>query len=434
MRHILVKTKAEADRIHSQLESGGTSPLRRASTRAPATRALTVSRGQTVALFDKAAFTLETNQLSQPVKTEFGYHLIQPLAAVKAGSVTPFADVKAQIRTQLLEERKSAAVNDWAADIQKEYEGKVTYAAGFEPPDTSTTGEETGITAGGRQRPRGQRPRGRERGGAARRASSCRPGACAPNALGPRANGSQRAPHRRRGVLRSPTPPSPTTRRSSTTSSATCSSRSTSSRSCSRSRETAISTARRPLGARQARPPPPACLREAEAAPRAACVSAGRRPRPRRRSHRSSTTCPAALALLLARKVQRRAAAVGYDWVDLEGPLEKLGEELEELLAEVARIGRLAAETEPDARVEASSATFFTVVNVARFVNVDPSSPFERRRVGRARASSLPSGSRQRRGRPGPSSTWTGRNAGTSGRRPSSAPPKTARRALPMSV
>ena len=38
-------------------------------------------------------------------------------------------------------------MNDWAADIQKEYEGKVTYAAGFEPPDTST-GEETETTAG----------------------------------------------------------------------------------------------------------------------------------------------------------------------------------------------------------------------------------------------------------------------------------------------
>ena len=77
------------------------------------------------------------------MKTEFGYHLIEPLAAVKAGSVTPFAQVKSQIRTQLLEERKSAAVNNWAKDIQEEYEGKVTYAAGFEPPDT-TAEEEAG--------------------------------------------------------------------------------------------------------------------------------------------------------------------------------------------------------------------------------------------------------------------------------------------------
>jgi parvulin-like peptidyl-prolyl isomerase len=151
VRHILVKTKAEADRLHTQLESGANfAALAKQSSLDPGSKDqggnLTVSRGQTVAPFDKAAFSLETNELSEPIKTEFGYHLIQPLAAVKAGSVTPFAQVKSQIRTQLLEERKSAAVNDWAADIQKEYEGKVTYAAGFEPPETST-GEETETTA-----------------------------------------------------------------------------------------------------------------------------------------------------------------------------------------------------------------------------------------------------------------------------------------------
>ena len=78
-------------------------------------------------------------------------------------------------------------------------------------------------------------------------------------------------------------------------------------------------------------------------------------------------------ALLLARKAQRRASAVGYDWPDLEGPIEKLHEELGELLVEVERAGRPAPETEPDERVEAELGDLlFTVVNVARFVNVDP--------------------------------------------------------------
>ena len=78
-------------------------------------------------------------------------------------------------------------------------------------------------------------------------------------------------------------------------------------------------------------------------------------------------------ALLLARKAQRRAAAVGYDWPDLEGPVAKVREELDELLAELERAGRPAAETEPDRRVEAELGDLlFTVVNLARFVNVDP--------------------------------------------------------------
>ena len=37
-------------------------------------------------------------------------------------------------------------------------------------------------------------------------------------------------------------------------------------------------------------------------------------------------------ALLLARKAQRRAAAVGYDWPSLDGPSAKVQEELDELL------------------------------------------------------------------------------------------------------
>lgn len=144
VRHILVKTKAEADAIHSQLENGGDfASIAKAKSLDPGSKdqggKLTVTRGQTVAAFDKAAFSLKTNELSQPVKTEFGYHLIQPLADVKPGSVTPFEQVKSQIRSQLESERKNTAVNNWVADVEKSYKDKVQYAAGFEPPDTSTT-------------------------------------------------------------------------------------------------------------------------------------------------------------------------------------------------------------------------------------------------------------------------------------------------------
>lgn len=83
---------------------------------------------------------------------------------------------------------------------------------------------------------------------------------------------------------------------------------------------------------------------------------------------------PASLpGLLHARKVQRRAAAVGYDWADVAGPVEKVHEELAELLDEIHRAGRPAAETEPDpAVVQEVGDVLFTIVNLARFLNVDP--------------------------------------------------------------
>jgi MazG family protein len=78
-------------------------------------------------------------------------------------------------------------------------------------------------------------------------------------------------------------------------------------------------------------------------------------------------------ALLQARKVQRRAAAVGYDWPDLEGPLAKLREELGELSSAVERAAIPKPETEPDPAVfHELGDLLFTVVNVARRLNVDP--------------------------------------------------------------
>ena len=77
--------------------------------------------------------------------------------------------------------------------------------------------------------------------------------------------------------------------------------------------------------------------------------------------------------LLHARKVQRRAAAVGFDWPDLAGPLAKMREEVAEVEAELARTGRPGPETEADPQVFAELGDIlFTVVNLARVVNVDP--------------------------------------------------------------
>jgi MazG family protein len=78
-------------------------------------------------------------------------------------------------------------------------------------------------------------------------------------------------------------------------------------------------------------------------------------------------------ALLHARKVQRRAAAVGFEWPDLHGPLAKVREEIDELAHELDRAAAPVPETEPDPRVvDEIGDVLFTIVNLARFLNVDP--------------------------------------------------------------
>ena len=54
--------------------------------------------------FEQAAFQLNKNQLSQPIRTRFGYHLIE-VTEIKPVQLKPFDEVKAQIRTDLQTEQ-----------------------------------------------------------------------------------------------------------------------------------------------------------------------------------------------------------------------------------------------------------------------------------------------------------------------------------------
>ena len=77
-------------------------------------------------------------------------------------------------------------------------------------------------------------------------------------------------------------------------------------------------------------------------------------------------------ALLLARKVQRRAAAIGFEYPDVAGALADLESELEEVKGELGGADP-APETPPDQRVaEEIGDLLFASVNVARRLNVDP--------------------------------------------------------------
>ncbi len=66
-------------------------------------------------------------------------------------------------------------------------------------------------------------------------------------------------------------------------------------------------------------------------------------------------------ALLRAQKLQVRAARVGFDWPDAEGPRAKIAEELDEV----------AAAPDADARAEEVGDLLFALVNYARHLGVD---------------------------------------------------------------
>jgi parvulin-like peptidyl-prolyl isomerase len=144
VRHILVKKKQLADRIYGQLTSGGNfAALAKKYSQDPSSKSqggkLTVSRGQTVPPFDRAAFSLDTRAISRPVKTQYGWHIIQPLGKVKKQTTTPLPQVKDAIRQQLLQERKQQKMNEWVEDTRKDFADETTYQVGYAPPETGTT-------------------------------------------------------------------------------------------------------------------------------------------------------------------------------------------------------------------------------------------------------------------------------------------------------
>ena len=78
-------------------------------------------------------------------------------------------------------------------------------------------------------------------------------------------------------------------------------------------------------------------------------------------------------ALLYARKLQRRAAAIEFEYPDTAGALDDLEDELRELKEALEAAGEPAPEAEPDPHVfEEVGDVLFAAVNVARRLNVDP--------------------------------------------------------------
>jgi nucleoside triphosphate diphosphatase len=78
-------------------------------------------------------------------------------------------------------------------------------------------------------------------------------------------------------------------------------------------------------------------------------------------------------ALLYARKVQRRAAAINFEYPETAGALADLEDELRELKQALAEAGETQPETEPHPHVfEEMGDVLFAAVNVARRLNVDP--------------------------------------------------------------
>jgi parvulin-like peptidyl-prolyl isomerase len=143
VRHILVSNRALANKLYDRIKAGANfAALAKKYSKDPGSKAqggkLTIVKGQTAGPFDQTAFLIDKGQVSRPVKTQYGWHIIQALSDVKPPRTTPLKDVKTAIKQQLLQGKQRNEWTKWINDTKKEYAKKVHYQAGFAPPTTSS--------------------------------------------------------------------------------------------------------------------------------------------------------------------------------------------------------------------------------------------------------------------------------------------------------
>ncbi len=148
VRHILVNSKSLAEQLETQLKGGADfSTLAKKYSKDPSSAKvggkLTITKGETVPQFDKVAFSLKTGATSPPVHTQYGWHIIEALSAIRPAKVTPLASVRQSIESTLLGSKKSDAMNAWVNGVKKDYDKTVVYAAGYTPSVTTTAATST---------------------------------------------------------------------------------------------------------------------------------------------------------------------------------------------------------------------------------------------------------------------------------------------------
>nr|WP_308870983.1 peptidyl-prolyl cis-trans isomerase [Orenia metallireducens] len=77
------------------------------------------SKGQMVPAFEQAAFNLQVDEISEPVKTKFGYHIIK-VEDKQEAEIVSLADAKEKIKNLLTQQAQQAKWNSFVKGLKED--------------------------------------------------------------------------------------------------------------------------------------------------------------------------------------------------------------------------------------------------------------------------------------------------------------------------
>ncbi|OHR72716.1 foldase [Bacillus sp. HMSC76G11] len=129
--HILVEDEAKAKEVKEKLDGGAdfTELAKEYSTDTSNSEdggdLGYFAKGEMVAEFEEVTFAMKEGEISDPVKTEFGYHIIK-FADKKAAADAAFEDKKEEIKETLFDQKMQTAYTAWLQEKKEEYDIKNT--------------------------------------------------------------------------------------------------------------------------------------------------------------------------------------------------------------------------------------------------------------------------------------------------------------------
>jgi parvulin-like peptidyl-prolyl isomerase len=146
IRHILVEDKEEAQKILNQIKDGMVDFEKAAREKSICPSSEQdgdlgyITRGQMVKEFETVAFSLEAGEISEVVKTEYGYHIIR-CEDIQEEHQQTFEEAKGTIKENLRSQKENSAIEALLTQLREESDVIIHYdfTSELEPTEQSDT-------------------------------------------------------------------------------------------------------------------------------------------------------------------------------------------------------------------------------------------------------------------------------------------------------